>query len=94
MGSRRHFVAPWGNAILAGATRKEVQMLTAPKIPLRCCECGYEIGSYRVPPPCPMCRELCWEPAPWRPFTRRRADAEMESGLHGAVDGNPRGSSR
>lgn len=40
-------------------------------IRLRCVECGYEIGSYRVLPPCPICRELCWEPAPWRPFTRR-----------------------
>jgi hypothetical protein len=42
------------------------------KAPLRCRECGYEIGSYSVLPPCPMCRELCWEPAPWRPFTRPR----------------------
>jgi hypothetical protein len=39
------------------------------KAPLRCAECGYEIRSYRVLPPCPMCRELRWEPAPWRPFT-------------------------
>jgi predicted Zn-ribbon and HTH transcriptional regulator len=43
------------------------------KAPLRCAECGYEIRSYRVLPPCPMCRELCWEPAPWRPFTSPRA---------------------
>jgi rubrerythrin len=43
------------------------------KAPLRCAECGYEIRSYRVPPPCPMCRELAWEPAPWRPFTGPRA---------------------
>jgi predicted Zn-ribbon and HTH transcriptional regulator len=46
--------------------------LVAGKAPLRCGECGYEIGSYRVLPPCPMCRELSWEPAPWRPFTRPR----------------------
>jgi predicted Zn-ribbon and HTH transcriptional regulator len=39
------------------------------KAPLRCAECGYEIRSYRVLPPCPMCREFSWEPAPWRPFT-------------------------
>jgi hypothetical protein len=39
------------------------------KAPLRCAECGYEIRSYRVLPPCPMCRELRWEPALWRPFT-------------------------
>jgi ribosomal protein L34E len=43
------------------------------KVPLRCAECGYEIGSYSVLPPCPMCREFSWEPAPWRPFTRPRA---------------------
>jgi predicted Zn-ribbon and HTH transcriptional regulator len=43
------------------------------KAPLRCVECGYEIRSYRVLPPCPMCRELCWEPALWRPFTGPRA---------------------
>jgi predicted Zn-ribbon and HTH transcriptional regulator len=43
------------------------------KAPLRCAECGYEIRSYRVLPPCPMCRELSWEPAPWRPFTGRAA---------------------
>jgi hypothetical protein len=46
--------------------------------PLRCESCGYEIASYRAMPPCPMCHEVCWEPAPWRPFTasqdlRRRA---------------------
>ena len=39
------------------------------KAPLRCAGCGYEIRSYRVLPQCPMCRELHWEPAPWRPFT-------------------------
>jgi predicted Zn-ribbon and HTH transcriptional regulator len=43
------------------------------KAPLRCAECGYEIRSYRVLPPCPMCREVSWEPAPWRPFTGPRA---------------------
>ena len=42
------------------------------KPPLRCSRCGYEIRSYRVLPACPMCRELSWEPAPWRPFTARR----------------------
>jgi predicted Zn-ribbon and HTH transcriptional regulator len=42
------------------------------KAPLRCTECGYEIVRYAVVPPCPMCRELSWEPAPWRPFTRAR----------------------
>ena len=40
--------------------------------PLRCGFCGYEIVNYRVLPPCPMCRRLCWEPAPWRPSTRER----------------------
>jgi hypothetical protein len=40
--------------------------------PLRCTGCGYEIASYRSLPVCPMCRETVWEPAPWRPFTRRR----------------------
>ena len=40
--------------------------------PLRCVGCGYEIASYRSPPVCPMCRQTVWEPAPWRPFTRRR----------------------
>jgi rubrerythrin len=44
------------------------------KPPLRCTECGYEIRSYRAQPPCPMCREVSWEHAPWRPFTRSRAD--------------------
>jgi rubrerythrin len=39
---------------------------------LRCGSCGYEIVSYRSLPECPMCRELRWEPAPWRPFTRHR----------------------
>jgi hypothetical protein len=54
------------------------------RIPLRCAECGYELGSYRVLPPCPNCRELCWEPAPWRPFTRRRdVSPEMEARIHG-----------
>ena len=43
------------------------------RVPLRCVECGYEIASYQVVPPCPMCREVVWEPAPWRPFTRSRA---------------------
>jgi predicted Zn-ribbon and HTH transcriptional regulator len=43
------------------------------KAPLRCAECGYEIRSYSVLPPCPMCRELRWEPAPWRPFTTTHA---------------------
>ena len=38
--------------------------------PLRCGSCGYEIVNYRVLPPCPMCRKLCWEPAPWRTLTR------------------------
>jgi predicted Zn-ribbon and HTH transcriptional regulator len=37
--------------------------------PLRCSECGYEIASYHATPPCPMCRAIRWEPAPWRPFT-------------------------
>jgi hypothetical protein len=41
------------------------------KGPLRC-TCGYEIVSYRSLPACPMCREMSWEPAPWRPFTRHR----------------------
>jgi hypothetical protein len=36
---------------------------------LRCASCGYEIASYRKVPPCPMCHEMCWDPAPWRPFT-------------------------
>jgi hypothetical protein len=39
--------------------------------PLRCGSCGYEVVSYRVLPVCPMCREVCWEPAPSRPFTRK-----------------------
>jgi predicted Zn-ribbon and HTH transcriptional regulator len=47
--------------------------LVAGKAPPRCGECGYEIGSYRVLPHCPMCREFSWEPAPWRPFTSPRA---------------------
>jgi predicted Zn-ribbon and HTH transcriptional regulator len=38
--------------------------------PLRCSSCGYEIASYLATPPCPMCHELRWEPAPWRPFSR------------------------
>ena len=41
------------------------------KGPLRCESCGYEIVIYRTPPPCPMCRELRWEPTRWRPFTRQ-----------------------
>jgi hypothetical protein len=53
------------------------------KAPLRCAECGYEIRSYRALPPCPMCREVAWEPAPWRPFTSSRV--EMESGTHGGA---------
>ena len=40
--------------------------------PLRCASCGYEIVSYRSIPDCPMCGEFCWEPTPWRPFTRHR----------------------
>lgn len=44
----------------------------AGKPPLRCSGCGYEIRSYRRLPPCPMCREQSWEPAPWRPFTREK----------------------
>ena len=40
--------------------------------PLRCASCGYEIASYRSLPVCPMCREIDWEPATWRPFARRR----------------------
>ena len=39
---------------------------------LRCASCGYEIASYRSLPSCPMCREMTWERAPWRPFTRLR----------------------
>jgi len=38
---------------------------------VRCATCGYEISSYRSVPACPMCRRMTWEPAPWRPFTRR-----------------------
>lgn len=41
-------------------------------LPLRCASCGYEIVSYRSIPDCPMCGEFCWEPTPWRPFTRHR----------------------
>jgi predicted Zn-ribbon and HTH transcriptional regulator len=55
------------------AAREHGPVPVAGKPPLRCAECGYEIRSYRVPPPCPMCRELSWEPAPWRPFTGSRA---------------------
>lgn len=33
--------------------------------PLRCIACGYEVASYRAVPPCPMCREMTWEPAAW-----------------------------
>jgi predicted Zn-ribbon and HTH transcriptional regulator len=55
------------------ARREDGPEPVASKPPLRCTECGYEIRSYRVLPPCPMCRELSWEPAPWRPFTRSRA---------------------
>jgi hypothetical protein len=40
--------------------------------PLRCGSCGYEIVNFRVLPPCPMCRKLCWEPAPWRASTWER----------------------
>ena len=58
---------------LTDALPSEVgSLLVSGKAPLRCGECGYEIGTYRVLPPCPMCRELSWEPAPWRPFTRPR----------------------
>jgi hypothetical protein len=39
--------------------------------PLRCAGCGYEIAAYRSLPVCPMCRELDWEPAVWRPSTPR-----------------------
>jgi hypothetical protein len=42
--------------------------------PLRCGSCGYEIASYRAMPPCPMCHEILWEPAPWRPFTAPHPD--------------------
>jgi hypothetical protein len=45
--------------------------LAAGKGPLRCGSCGYEIVSYRGLPACPMCREIRWEQAPWRPFTRQ-----------------------
>jgi len=45
----------------------------ASKPPLRCVEWGYEIRSSRVLRPCPMCRKLSWEQAPWRPFTRSGA---------------------
>jgi hypothetical protein len=45
--------------------------LAGGKGPLRCGSCGYEIVSYRGLPSCPMCRESCWEPTPWRPFTKR-----------------------
>jgi hypothetical protein len=38
--------------------------------PLCCASCGYEIVSYSIVPDCPMCGEFCWEPGPWRPFTR------------------------
>jgi len=41
---------------------------------LRCAACGYEIVSYRSLPACPMCRNTCWEPAPWRPFTRNQVE--------------------
>jgi hypothetical protein len=40
----------------------------------RCSACGYGVALAGPPPPCPMCRATEWEPAPWRPFTRR-ADA-------------------
>jgi hypothetical protein len=43
------------------------------KGPLRCSNCGYEIVNYRTLPACPMCREISWEPARWRPFTRPRS---------------------
>lgn len=46
--------------------------LGSAKSPLRCGACGYEIVSYRALPSCPMCREIRWEPALWRPFTRHR----------------------
>jgi len=46
--------------------------LAGGKGPLRCGSCGYEIVSYRALPSCPMCQEICWEPVPWRPFTRQR----------------------
>ena len=37
----------------------------------RCAACGYGVALAGPPPPCPMCRATEWEPAPWRPFTRR-----------------------
>jgi hypothetical protein len=47
-----------------GPTRSE-------RRPLRCAGCGYEIAVYRSLPVCPMCREIDWEPAAWRPSPRR-----------------------
>ena len=40
----------------------------------RCADCGYGVVVQRVLPPCPMCHEIRWEPAPWRPFTARHPD--------------------
>jgi hypothetical protein len=35
---------------------------------LVCGSCGNEVvGVGQLP--CPVCRALCWQPPPWRPFT-------------------------
>ena len=36
-----------------------------------CSSCSYGVTVHGVLPSCPMCAGTTWEPAPWRPFSRR-----------------------
>lgn len=56
---------------VSGSKPDVLDALRPVKSDLRCASCGYGIVASDVPDECPMCRAKDWEPAAWRPFSRR-----------------------